>query len=54
MSEVLTFPACNVLATAFEILFANMGSPRYLSIITELNNIEVGFAIFLPAKLIPE
>ena len=39
---------------AFDILFANIGNPKYLNIITELNKIDVGFAEFLPAKLIPE
>lgn len=54
MSAVLTVPTYNVFATAFEILFANIGNPRYLNIITELNKIDVGFAMFFPAKLIPE
>jgi hypothetical protein len=54
ISGVLTYPAYNVLATAFEILFANIGRPKYLNIMTELNKIDVGLAMFLPAKLIPE
>ena len=54
MSAVLTVPAYSVIATAFEILFANIGNPKYLNIITELNKIDVGFARFFPAKLIPE
>lgn len=54
MSAVLTVPAYNVIATAFEILFANIGNPKYLNIITELSKMDVGFAMFFPAKLIPE
>lgn len=54
MSGVFTLPAYRVFATDFDILFANIANPRYRSIITELSNIDVGFAMFFPAKLIPE
>ncbi len=54
ISLVLTFPSVNTSLRAFEIWSANLGSPKYLNIITELNNMEVGFAIFLPAIVIPE
>lgn len=53
-SGVFTLPASRVLATDFEILLANIGSPKYRSIITELSKIDVGFARFFPAKLMPE
>lgn len=54
MSAVLTLPACRVLATAFDTLLANIGIPRYLNIMTELNKMEVGLAIFFPAIFMPE
>lgn len=54
MSGVFTLPASSVFATDFDILLANIGSPRYRSIMTELSKIDVGFARFFPAKLMPE
>lgn len=54
MSLVLIFPSVKTSFKALEIWSANLGSPKYLNIIIELNNIDVGFATFLPAMLIPE
>ncbi len=54
MSLVLYFPSYRTSFKALEIWSANLGSPRYLNIITELNNIDVGLAMFLPAIVIPE
>jgi hypothetical protein len=54
MSLVLNFPSVKTSFKAFEIWSANLGSPKYLNIMTELNNIEVGLAMFLPAIVIPE
>ena len=54
MSGVLTLLSSSVIVMALTIRSANMGSPMYLSIITELNKIEVGFAMFFPASFIPE
>ncbi len=54
MSLVLNLPSVKTSFKAFEIWSANLGSPKYLNIMTELNNIEVGLAMFLPAIVIPE
>ena len=54
ISLVLIFPSVKTSFKALEIWSANLGSPKYLNIITELNNIEVGLAMFLPAMDIPE
>ena len=54
MSLVLNFPSVKTSFKAFEIWSANLGSPKYLSIIIELKSMEVGFAMFLPAIDMPE
>lgn len=54
MSLVFAIPSVKTSLRALEIWSANLGSPKYLNIITELNNIEVGLAMFLPAMVIPE
>lgn len=54
MSGVLTLLSWRVFVIDLEILLAKLERPKYLNIITELNKIEVGLAIFFPAMFIPE
>jgi hypothetical protein len=54
ISRVFISPEVITSLMALEIWSANLGSPKYLSIMTELMRMEVGLAIFFPAMFIPE